>query len=495
MNFIRVIFLPMKRYAIVTLFIIVNITGYTQSVLTLDSCRRLAISNNPTIKICKEKREGARYERKVAFSNYLPKISAAGTYIHNQKRASLLSEEKRDIIGGLGNSLQESSSTILSEIAILFPELKDIIALIGNIDLSAPINNLTNIINDAFTIDTRNIYIAALSLEQPLFTGGKIIAYNRMARHAEKLTEYEEITAIQDITLATEKAYWQIVSISNKRRLAESMVTLVEKLHSDITELKEAGMATNADILSVDVKLNEAKLALLRATDGEKLARMLLSEICGLPVDSAPTLADESLDNIPSVTKESDTYMFNIENRSEVKSLQSAIEIYRQKKRIVLADYLPQAILTANYFASSPNITDGFSKKFKGMWNVGVVLKIPLWNWGEGYHKVKAAECETRIAEYTLENVKRKIELQVKQAVQQSEESYKRLLLARSSIHQAEENLRSVNISLEEGLATSSNVLEAQTSWLLAHSAMIDAQIDVMLSEAYLKRTLGTLKY
>ncbi|MBR2301593.1 MAG: TolC family protein, partial [Bacteroidaceae bacterium] len=88
-----------------------------------------------------------------------------------------------------------------------------------------------------------------------------------------------------------------------------------------------------------------------------------------------------------------------------------------------------------------------------------------------------------------------KIELQVKQAVQQSEESYKRLLLASSSIHQAEENLRSVNISLEEGLATSSNVLEAQTSWLLAHSAMIDAQIDVMLSEAYLKRTLGTLKY
>lgn len=495
MNLIRVIFLPMKRCAIVTLFIIVYLTGSAQSVLTLESCRRLAISNNPAIKICREKREAARHERKAAFSNYLPRISAAGTYIHNQKRASLLSEEKRALIGSLGNSLQESGSTILGEIALLFPELRDIIALIGEIDLSTPINNITSIINDAFTIDTRNIYIASLSLEQPLFAGGKIIAYNRMARHAERLTQYEEITAIQDITLATEKAYWQIVSVSNKRRLAESMVALVEKLHSDITELKETGMATNADILSVDVKLNEAKLALLRAADGEKLARMLLSEICGLPVDSTPTLADESLENIPTAAKGSDTIMFNIENRSEIRSLQSAIEIYRQKRRIVLADYLPQAALTANYFASSPNITDGFSKKFKGMWNVGVVLKIPLWNWGEGYHKVKAAECETRIAEYTLENVKRKIELQVKQAVQQSEESYKRLLLASSGINRAEENLRNANISFREGLATSSNVLEAQTSWLLAHSAMIDAQIDVMLSEAYLKRTLGTLKY
>lgn len=493
MKFIRVIFLLMKRGTIATLLLILHTLCNAQATLTLDSCRELALRNNTAIKIATEKIETAHHERKAAFSNYFPKLSGSATYMHNQKSASLLSGQQKELLNNIGTTLVESGGKSLEEIAALFPELQNILLLAEN-DIATPINNIGKAISDALTIETQNIYIAALSLEQPLFAGGKIISYNKMAKYAEELALHERETARQDIILATEEAYWQIVSVSNKRKLAESMVKLVEKLKSDVTRLKDAGVATEADILTVCVKLNEAEIALLRATNGERLARMLLSEICGLPIESTPTLADELLE-FPPLTESVKSYnnIYSIENRPEIKSLQSAIKIYNQKANIVLSDYLPQAAFTANYFATSPNIINGFNNRFKGMWNVGVVLKIPF-NWGEGYHKIKSARAETRIAEYTLENVRREIELQIKQAIQNSEEAYKRLTLAYSSIRVAEENLRNINVEFSEGLATSSNVLEAQTAWLLAHSTLIDARIDIILAEAYLKRTLGTLK-
>lgn len=158
------------------------------------------------------------------------------------------------------------------------------------------------------------------------------------------------------------------------------------------------------------------------------------------------------------------------------------------------AELMPQLSLAANYIASSPNLTNGFSKKMRGMWNIALQLNIPIWNWGEDIHKVKAAKAETVIARYTLEDARQKIELQARQARQKMNEAYKRLTLATNSIREAEENLRSAKLSFGEGIATSENVLEAQTGWLKAHSAQIDAHIDAIMAHTYLQWALGTLK-
>ena len=338
MKFIRVIFLLMKRGTIATLLLILHTLCNAQATLTLDSCRELALRNNATIKIATEKIEAA---------HHFPKLSGGATYMHNQKSASLLSGQQKELLNNIGTTLVESGGKSLEEIAALFPELQNMLLLAEN-DIATPINNIGKAISDALTIETQNIYIAALSLEQPLFAGGKIISYNKMAKYAEELALHERETARQDIILATEEAYWQIVSVSNKRKLAKSMVKLVEKLKSDVTRLKDAGIATEADILTVCVKLNEAEIALLRATNGERLARMLLSEICGLPIESTPTLADELLE-FPPLTENVKSYnnIYSIENRPEIKSLQSAIKIYNQKANIVLSDYLPQAAFTS----------------------------------------------------------------------------------------------------------------------------------------------------
>lgn len=136
----------------------------------------------------------------------------------------------------------------------------------------------------------------------------------------------------------------------------------------------------------------------------------------------------------------------------------------------------------------------GFEKKFKGMWNVGVMVSIPIFHWGEGSYKVKAAKADARAAQLQLDEVKEKIELQVNQSSFKVNEAAKKLAMAEKNLDKADENLRYANLGFREGVIPTSNVLEAQTAWLSAQSEKIDAQIDVKLTDVYLKKSLGILK-
>ena len=121
------------------------------------------------------------------------------------------------------------------------------------------------------------------------------------------------------------------------------------------------------------------------------------------------------------------------------------------------------------------------------------MLKVPIWHWGQGTHKVRAAKAEARIAAQQLAKARESIELQLSQSVLKVREADKRLVMATKNMEKAEENLRYANVGFREGVITASNVLEAQTAWLSARSAKIDAQIDVKLTELMLRKASGHL--
>ena len=180
-------------------------------------------------------------------------------------------------------------------------------------------------------------------------------------------------------------------------------------------------------------------------------------------------------------------------SRPEIRSLELATDIYKQKINIARADYLPSVALIGGYMATNPSVFNSFEKKFKGMWNVGVTVSLPIWHWGEGIYKVKAAKSEARIAQYQLQDTREKIELQVNQSAFKVNEAAKKLIMAEKNLEKADENLRYATLGFEEGVIPASNVLEAHTAWLSAQSEKIDAQIDVKLTEIYLKKAMGQL--
>lgn len=176
------------------------------------------------------------------------------------------------------------------------------------------------------------------------------------------------------------------------------------------------------------------------------------------------------------------------------RSLELATQIYKQKVNVTRAEHLPSIALMGNYMVTNPSVFNSFENKFKGMWNVGVMVQLPIWHWGEGIYKTKAAKAEARIAQYQLQDAREKIELQVNQAAFKVNEAGKKLVMASKNMEKAEENLRYATLGFREGVIATSNVLEAQTAWLSAQSEKIDAQIDVKLTEIYLKKSLGTLQ-
>ena len=488
----------MKKLFLLTILLSLTFIVKAQSFLSLDSCRALALANNKDLLISNEKINAAHYQHKAAFTNYLPSFSATGTYMRNQKEFSLLNNDQKAALSGLGTNLAGPIQQTATEIATAHPELRPLIASLSEkLGAALPaLDQAGNSLVDALRTDTRNVYAGAITLTQPLYMGGKIRAYNKITKYAEELAQQQHQGGMQEVIMSTDQAYWQVISLVNKKKLAEGYLKLLQQLDSDVEKMIAEGVATKADGLSVRVKVNEAEMTLTKVEDGLSLSRMLLCQLCGLDLSSPIMLKDEREDDLSPDPVAANGIDLNTvyATRPEVRSLELATEIYKQKVNVTRSEYLPSLALMGSYMMTNPSVFNGFEKKFKGMWNVGVVLQVPIWHWGEGMYKVKAAKAEARIAQYQLDDAKEKIELQVNQSVFKVNEAAKKLIMAEKNLEKADENLRYATLGFEEGVIAASNVLEAHTAWLSAQSEKIDAQIDVKLTDIYLKKALGQLK-
>jgi outer membrane protein TolC len=332
--------------------------------------------------------------------------------------------------------------------------------------------------------------------------GGKIIAYNKITDYLNQVEESKYDLQNQELIVKVDEAYWQIVSLESKKKLAESYLNLLRTLDANVEKLVENGFATKADGLSVKVKLNEAEVTVIQVDNGLSLCKMLLCQICGMPLESDFTLADATQDDIlllADISEAENIDTTNIDaknvNRPELNALELATKIYEQKVNVARAEFLPNVALTGGYTWTNPSCFNGFENKMKGMWTVGVGVKIPIITSGERIYKTRVAKLEAEKAECKLEETREKIELQVKQSSQRVIEAAKRLSTAQKSLQSATENLRYANVGLKEGVIPVSNVLEAQTGWLKAQSTMVQAKIDLKLAQLYLNKATGRLNY
>lgn len=461
-------------------------TAMAQRIFSLDSCRQMALRNNKQMGVARAKLELAKNVRKSARTKYLPHVNAFGGYMYVSKEFSLLNDYQKVELQNLGSSSMGAIGQIMPDITQTLSQEQ--------------IGALTNMLNatglslvDALHTDTRNLFAATLQVTQPLFMGGSIIAMNKMADIAEDIA-CNTADAQKQMTLYNiDKAYWNVVSLKHKKELAESFLKLVKKLDSDISKMIREGVATKADGLKVGVKVNEAEMSLLQVNNGLALSKMLLCQLCGMPVDESFDVEDVEVET----AEDRLTYNILSENdyslRPELRVMENTVDMSKQTTNMLKAGNLPKIALAGGYTVTNPSVTNGFENKFVGLWNVGVVVSVPVWNWGDVAYKVRASKNATTIATLELNDAREKVDLQVSQSRYKMDEAYKRLTMANSNIRKAEENLRCANVGFKEGVMESTAVIEAQTAWLQAQSQRIDAEIDVKLSQVALRKALGTL--
>ena len=482
-----------------------------QEVYSLQKCRELALQNNRQLKISNMTVDVAENTRKAAKTKYLPRVDALAGYQHFSREISLLSDDQKNTLsnlgtntfGQLGGHIGQNLSSLAQQ-GVLSPQVAQQLGqLLSNVStpLTQAGNNIGQSINDSFRSNTKNVYAGGIIVNQPIYMGGAIKAANDMAAIGEQVAQNNISLKRQLVLYGVDNAYWLAISLKKKEALAIRYRDLAQKLNEDVKKMIREGVATRADGLKVEVAVNTADMQIARIQSGVSLAKMALCELCGLDLNGDIQLSDErDADLSPTPSTQFDNYIIPAsdstrlnETRPELRLLQNAVDMSKQNTKLLRSLYLPHVFLTAGYSVSNPNLFNGFQKRFTDLWNIGVTVQVPVWTWGENKYKIRASRTATSIAQLEMDDVRKKIDLEIEQNRLRLKDANKQLATSHKNMAAAEENLRCANVGFKEGVMTVTEVMAAQTAWQTSRMAIIDAEISVKLAQAGLQKALGGL--
>ncbi|MDE6794758.1 MAG: TolC family protein [Muribaculaceae bacterium] len=430
---------------IITLFLItIGIFNISALELNLKDCRDMALATDENIKIAENNVAGADIDRQIAHTAYLPNFAGSGNLLYYT------------------------------------PDSK---------------------IGDMMTMQMRGAYMAGINLTQPIYTGGKITAANKMARIGRQISEEQLRATRMDVIADAEKSYWTYVAVLSKVDMMKSYLSMMDSIY-DVTEFSvNTGMAPQQALLRVDTKRSEIIYRLQQTKAGADMCRMALCRIIGV-ADTVSIIPVEPINsdfNLPG--KE-----ISIDNRPETMMLSKSIDIKRYEVTMARADFLPTIGMQLGWMAYGNIKMKGWSQDQTGNYIpvsssmssngfMGVLsLQVPIFHWEEGIKKVKRAKIEVENARLSLERNKRLMQLEANQNYNNLVTGVALVKSAETAMREADENLRIMQEQYEVGLCTLTDLLEAQSQWHSSYSNLIEARTQYRIYHVDYLRSIGELE-
>jgi len=443
--------------------------------ITLSQARELALEHNKDIAKSRLTLEQTRNDAKAYKTNYYPRI--------NLMAADFYSTTKGDftIAGGHLPIYMLNPAT-----GIYVPNVT--IGADGNYIL----NQYADFPSSKMDYKVGNIFLGGVSLTQPLYMGGKITTAYRMAsRGAEMAEENIRLTESQ-VILNTDEAYMQAIRARQLADVARSYKQLLEELMKNVESAVRHGLKTRNDQMKVQVKLNEAELAIQRAENGIRLSTMNLCHVMGLPLNTPLQLdADQFSGEVPVTAQGGD---LSVAARPEYAILQAKTDIASEQVKLTRSDYLPQLAMFAGYSYVNGFKLSGSKLIDSGSGAVGATLKVPLITFGERTYKLRSAKARQQIAQTEQQDLTEQMQLELAQAANNFDEAQTELSITQHSLEQAEENMRLARQQYDAGLEPLSQLLDAQTMWQQASADLVNAKCQLQVAHTKLLKAQGTLK-
>jgi outer membrane protein TolC len=463
-----------KTYLFMILLLFLSFRGMGQELLTLERCRELAVQKSEDLRIAGKQVDQAEAEKAAVRTMRFPNFSASalGLWLDKDIEIEMLLPTKKPdpTTGELNPNLLIHPSTGMP---VTGADGNPLFAMYAWLPLA---------------IDLGGAYMAGVSVEQPLYTGGKITAGNKMADIGLDMANENLKLQRMNILDEADRAYWTFVSIKEKVVLAEMAVAMLDTLVSVAEDSYDVGIANRNDLLKARVEKNKATLELHKAKNGLELCRMNLCRVIGRKLDAPLETVDTHIDiNTLSFAEEE-----NISKRPEYQLMEKNILLQEENIKQTRADYLPFAGISAGYSHIGGIEFSGEDFDNTSL-HVMASLKIPIFHWGEGKNKTKAAKIEREIRELQLKKNSQQMELEIHQARLSLQEAFKRIELAEEALKQAEENLRVSHDNYDVGMENISNLLVAQTRWQEAFSNLIEAKADFKRKETAYLKAIGQL--
>ena len=339
-------------------------------------------------------------------------------------------------------------------------------------------------------IQVRDNASIGTNLYQPFYMGNTIKNNYLLSQLGETASIQQREIVTADIILETDLRYWRVVSRNERLNLARENLLLYEELVNNIQDRFEQGVANRNELLQAQVRLNDAELRLLQATDDLAIARMQLNQIIGRDVTESTQVVD-SVTFDPINLDASTIFERAYSQREELQLRETDILAENTTLDLIKGEYGPQFGGALSTYVRHPN--QFVETEFQFMWDASLRLLFPIVHWGEKKYRVSAQNHQIEISKLMRDKEKDLVTLEVQENYYLTTEAIRRVELTRLSLIQATENLRLSGDSYRVGVVTILDYLQAQASWQEAYSQYIDSKLLYEYSESRFLRSVGEL--
>ncbi len=337
--------------------------------------------------------------------------------------------------------------------------------------------------------DTENdVNTVALSVTQPIFTGGLLLGQYQVAKLGVDLVRAYYDAADLDLVLNVKNAYINVLRLEKAVGVSRELVDNRRKHSSEVEKRVKAGVLPRVEQLKAEVELAHSEDGLISADNGLKTARSVLNRLLERPLDEEPALLDltpedrikdESLDNY---------YLSAQKNRPELNAVEIQVNQAEKNRNVARSGYFPQVSLQ---LAHEEFQNDAFDSDWLNDQQVFLTFSYDIWNWGRIKNRARSGDSQLNQARLSLADLKRVVNLEVKNAYLSVVSARNRIETAQKAVNQAEEVLRMQSIRFKEGMATSTEVLDADFALAQTKTDYYNASYDYFAAEAVLKRAIG----
>lgn len=313
-------------------------------------------------------------------------------------------------------------------------------------------------------------YGFSATLLQPIYTGGRILESIRMAQSEQAMAESHSELVRLLVCYQTDIQYWNTVARSEMTGVTRDYRNSVADLTRIVRERVDAGMSDRQELLTVEVKLNEAEYQLLQAQSELETGRMALNALIGVPLNSQTAL-DAAVAPVEQVAQ---NLAANRDSRPELKIAQERIHLEKSIMRLTDAPYKPQLHIGANGGYYSPGYD--FRPDLSPNYTVYAQVSIPIFEWGKRRSQKRASQQRIGIAADNLHQVETDVELETRTAWTALSQAMQRVELSESSLGKAQENERRATEKYEQGAISVSEVIDAQVYRQTAHMNYVGAK-------------------
>ncbi|MCK4842311.1 MAG: TolC family protein [Methylococcales bacterium] len=336
-----------------------------------------------------------------------------------------------------------------------------------------------------FPMNQAGSFNAQAMVSIPVFTSGKIGHGIDAAKAVNLATQHNEMATALNIKLKVANAFIAILRIQKGLIVAQSHVTNLKAHVKDVNNLYQQGMIARNDLLAAKVELSNAEQLVIQQDNQLAIAKAQFNQLLNRNLSDEVELVEA----FPEVSGDDLAILFKqaLKQRPELEVLAEQIRSLEAQAKSEKANLLPQVNLNGGY-----QYQENEYQAFEGLWMANVTLNWTLFD-GSTNHRSQAVKRQALSLKSQRDDFISNIHLQVRQTWLDTQETLKRIEVAKQAIEQADENLRMSIERYQQGLAMQTEVLDAEDLRTKIYNNFHNAEYDSAMAKLNLRYALGIL--